>query len=163
MSSTLASITKLLAEIITDVTTGTATGGSTTTLVDTARTEVDDYWNNGCIWITSGTYSGNSRSVSDITASSDTVTWTTAFAGNIVAGVTYAICPGLPEGFSQSVLRNSINAALAQVYLPAYNVATTTVANQMSYTLPSGVDRIRRVEIATSTSSPYGYVPHYHW
>ncbi len=57
---------------------GTADSGSTTTLVDDALTQADDYWNGGYITFTSGKNYGETRQVTDFTASSDTVTFSPA-------------------------------------------------------------------------------------
>ena len=37
------------------------------------------------------------------------------------------------------------------------NATLTTVADQMTYDLPSGVYNVHRVEVARNTSSPYDY------
>jgi hypothetical protein len=160
--TTLAGITLKLAKVLGNVTTGTATGGSATTLVDTGRTEALSYWNNGAIWITSGTYSGLSRAITSWTLSTNTFAFPTV-GGTIVAGVTYSVIEGAPLGFSRSVLQNAINTVLNEVKIPTLDVSTTTVANQMSYTLPAGSSDLRRVEVATSLSSPYEYQEHNHW
>lgn len=53
----------------------TATGGSTTTLVDTAlSTSSDDDWNGALLYIYEGTNAGHLRTVKDYTGSSDTLT-----------------------------------------------------------------------------------------
>jgi len=53
----------------------TATGGTTTTLVDTAlSTSTDDYWNGALLYIYEGPAAGSIRTVKDYTGSSDTLT-----------------------------------------------------------------------------------------
>ena len=47
--TTLADVMLDVAEILGGVRVGTATGGSTTTLVDTSRTEPAEYWQDGTI------------------------------------------------------------------------------------------------------------------
>lgn len=60
-----------------DHTDSTATGGTTTTLVDTAlSTSNDDYWNGALLYVYDGTNKGCTRTVSDYTGSSDTITFT---------------------------------------------------------------------------------------
>ena len=71
--------------------TGTADSGSTTTLVDSALTQVDDYWNGGVLAITGGTNSGEVRLISDFDAATDTVTVSVAFTNPIDATSVYAI------------------------------------------------------------------------
>ncbi len=56
---------------------GTATGGSTTTLIDTGlATGTDDYWNGALLYIYEGTNAGCVRTVSDYTGTSDVLTFT---------------------------------------------------------------------------------------
>lgn len=76
-------------------TTGTAdAGGSTTTMVDAARTEADDYWRFGTLEITSGDNDGLIRPISDFVAATDTTTLLYPFPYTIAAGVTYTIRRG---------------------------------------------------------------------
>lgn len=63
-----------------DQTDSTATGGTTTTLVDTGlSTSSDDYWNGAMLYVYDGTNKGCVRTVSDYTGSSDTLTVTYPF------------------------------------------------------------------------------------
>jgi len=55
--------------------TSTADSGSTTTLVDTALTEADDYWNGYILKFTSGSNNGLEAIVTDFVASTDTLTF----------------------------------------------------------------------------------------
>ena len=73
-----------------------ATGGSTTTVVDTGLTEADDYWNGGYVTITDRTHGayGETRAITDFTAASDTVTVDAAFSEAVAAGTKYSICEG---------------------------------------------------------------------
>jgi hypothetical protein len=79
------------------ITIGTATGGSSTTLIDTSRTEVSDFWIGALLTITGGTGIGQSRIVTDYDKTTGVITvaaWTTA----PVAGSTYMITnPGYEE------------------------------------------------------------------
>ncbi|MFC1860572.1 TasA family protein [Chloroflexota bacterium] len=68
---------------------GTATGGSISTVVDTALTEADDYWNGYQIEMTSGAANGDVRTVTDFVAASDTITVDSNFTGAVVATDTY--------------------------------------------------------------------------
>ena len=59
--------------------TGTADSGTTTTMVDAARTEGDtDYWKGDLIVFTSGTISGQTRLITAFTTASDTITFAPA-------------------------------------------------------------------------------------
>jgi hypothetical protein len=57
-----------------DLETGLATGGSTITIVDSARTEGDDYFNGWIVRIISGTGAGSYATVTDYTGSTGTFT-----------------------------------------------------------------------------------------
>ncbi len=73
---------------------GTAdAGGTTTTLVDAALTEIDDTWNGNWLLITSGTDANRCRLITDFDAASDTITFAPAVSASIGAGVTYEILP----------------------------------------------------------------------
>jgi hypothetical protein len=67
--------------------------GDGTTVVDatTLGSYANDWFNGGTILITSGTYSGVSKTISDFATTTGTVTVSEAFAGQIVSGVTYEI------------------------------------------------------------------------
>lgn len=59
---------------------GTATGGTTTTLVDTGlSTSSDDVWNGALMYVYEGAAAGSIRTVSDYTGASDTLTVSEAF------------------------------------------------------------------------------------
>ena len=72
--------------------TSTADSGSTTTVVDTARTEADDVWNGATIIFYNGALIGQARLITDFDAATDTIT----FAPPVTTGVTtegYVILP----------------------------------------------------------------------
>lgn len=74
---------------------GTADSGTTTTLVDAALTEADNYWNDSVLLIVSGTIAGQARLITDFDAASDTVTVSHPFT-SAVGTNNYVI---LPAGF----------------------------------------------------------------
>ena len=72
----------------------TASAGSTTTITDTAFTQVDDYWN-GCLMVAlTGTNEGQARVVTDFDAGTDTFTVSPAFTGAVVNTDTFALISG---------------------------------------------------------------------
>jgi hypothetical protein len=73
---------------------GTADSGSTTTMVDAARTEADtDYWKGAIIVFTSGTLLGQARLITAFNFTTDTITFEPATT--IAVGThTYEIWPG---------------------------------------------------------------------
>jgi len=162
--ATLASATLDIARIITRVIEGTATGGSTTTLVDAAfpykpdRASVpaNDYYNDGTIWFLSGDLSGKSAVITDWAraAAQGTATFATQTAS--ASGAQYALCD---LTYPRDVLRQAVNDALSSIGgEDLYNTGLTTVADQMNYDLPAGVYNVIKLEIASSTSTPYNYV-----
>ena len=72
---------------------GTADSGSTTTIVDTERTEADtDYWVGSLVTFTSGTLNGQTRLVTAFNAATDTITF--APATTVAVGThTYRLLP----------------------------------------------------------------------
>jgi len=72
---------------------GTADSGSTTTLVDNALTQADDYWNYGKIKITKATVD-YWRVVKDFVAGTDTVTFDVAMPFAIDSDCTYVVYKG---------------------------------------------------------------------
>lgn len=72
---------------------GTADSGSTTTMVDAARTEADtDYWKGDLILFTSGNLAGQVRLITGFTPASDTITFAPATT-QAVGTHTYEIIP----------------------------------------------------------------------
>ena len=72
---------------------GTADSGTTTTMVDAARTEADtDYWAGNYILFTSGTISGQARLITGFTPGTDTISFSPATT-QAVGTNTYEIIP----------------------------------------------------------------------
>ena len=166
--ATLFSATLDLAKILGNVIESTATGGSTTTLVDTAfpRTPPpDDAYNYGTLFLIScaqTTLNNTTAIVTDWVSTTKTFTVGTLGA-TITATDRYAF---VDKDWPRDVLRRAVNQAIQSLgALPdLYTLATfVTVADQEAYALPSGVYNVKRVEIATSTSTPYYYIKHHHW
>jgi len=157
--TTLADVMLDVAEILGGVRVGTATGGTTVTLIDTNRTEPAEYWQDGTLFLLIGTYSGVASRISAY--SENTITVPTSVGGAIVAGVQYAVAP--PK-YSFDQMQIAIQRALDEIGESVVTDATLSVtASTNSYTLPTGVSNLLRVEIATSADAPYGYQPSYYW
>jgi len=71
--------------------TGTADSGSTTTLVDAVRTEVDDHWNGYEIKFRSGNNAGLIRTITDFVAITDTITFSPSVPNGVANGDAYEI------------------------------------------------------------------------
>jgi len=164
--ATLFSATLELAKIVGNVIESTTSAaGSTTTLVDTALPRTpppDDAFNYGTLWFVSGDLAGKTAIVTDWVSSTKTFTFATQSSAP-GASKRYAF---VDKDWPRDVLRRAINQAIQSLgALPdLYTLATfVTVADQEAYELPSGVYNVKRVEIATSTSTPYYYIRHHHW
>jgi hypothetical protein len=93
---TAASIaTDAVTEMRSLVTGTTEAGGTTTTFVDTARTEADDYWIGAWVLFTSGSFANQMRQITDFDAASDTFTFSPALLGSPGAGETFEILSGV--------------------------------------------------------------------
>jgi len=82
--------------------TGSATSGSTTTLIDTTNlTQADDYWNWGVVTFTSGNNDGSSRKILDFDAASDKLTLDYALDNAVVVGDAYVVYRGCDKTLSR--------------------------------------------------------------
>jgi len=141
--TTLFNATLQLATRLGAVRVSTATGGSTTTVVDTvARTESDDSWNGGTVWIIDGSAgatdapTGEWARVTDFVNSTSTLT-IEAVTAAVGATDTYAVASGR---YPLDVLRTAINNELVRYKIPLYDTTSLDViANQSEYTLPAGI------------------------
>jgi hypothetical protein len=126
-----------------DVLEGTATGGSTTTLIDSVllAKQPADYFNNGRLWIKSGTHADKVWTISDF-ALGGTVTFA-AVTGEIVAGVRYAIVRNL---YPWDQIVSAIQRALENTWVTGHNATLTGDGATLDFTLPSGVYNVLRVE-----------------
>ena len=122
----------------------TATGGTTTTLIDTVmRTEADDYWNQGTVWIikdvggAGAAPEGSYAVISDFDNGSNTAT-----IGTIVApasGDTYVIAH---RKYKLGDLIAAVNRAIRDVpqIITEDLTSVDTAAAQTEYTLPTGIN-----------------------
>jgi len=79
--------------------TGTATANGNvggTTVIDTSKTELDDYYVNMYMKITSGPYVNQIRLITDWVKSTGTYTVASSFGGQITTGTTYEVTVTLP-------------------------------------------------------------------
>jgi hypothetical protein len=146
-----------LARLVTDVYEGTATGGDTNTLLDTANTKTATYYDDGCLWLKLTT----KVSKKITTHAVGSIDFTPAQVGAIAAGNGYAAAP-----MPRYVLIQALNRALQDIGPFPYQGTDTAVADQQDYDSDDDTIYTREiigVEIATSTSSPYYYQPHYRW
>lgn len=167
MAFTLFDLTYRVASKLGVVREGTATGGTTTTLVDTNdRTEEDDYWNGGTAWILwdagdAGAAPEKSYSViSDFDNGTATATLRTTIVAP-AAGDKYAVGK---VRYPLWLLIQKINEAVEGVgEYPVTDKATITTASaQTEYSLPAAANRnLLRVSLQTklSDTNDYQWVP----
>lgn len=139
----------------------TSTGASNY-VVDVKRYEADDYFNNGTIFIRSGTYAGKTARVLDYTQSNGYIQIYQITGGNfeyVNSGVYYSI-----TNENREALVQAINQALFDIgEYTEINDTLVVVQNQNEYTLPSGVSNVKRISIANYVNDPIEYHRAYHW
>ncbi len=136
---------ELAADAVTEIrslASGTADSGTTTTMVDAARTEADtDYWDeNHLIVFTSGNIAGQARVITGFDPATDTITFTPATT-QAVATQTYEIWPAV------SALRPTVHGRTLDVTTTGEggvdwnNIgAPTTVVNLSGTTIKTATD-----------------------
>jgi hypothetical protein len=133
----------------------TATGGGTTSIVDTACTEGNDIPNGGTAWIitdaggASAAPEGEFAKISDYASSGTTFTIGTLTAA-VASGDRYGYAGGR---YPLDVLISAINSALRKTRVPRWNTTSLdTVAGQSEYTLPAGIYRNNLLNVYVSTN-----------
>lgn len=82
-------------ELAANKVTGSATGGTTTTLIDTVNlTQIDDYWNFGTVTFTSGNNNGISRKIIDFDNTTRKATLDYALDNAVIEGDAFVIYRG---------------------------------------------------------------------
>lgn len=97
--------TNSLADLTSLTAVGTADSGSTTTLVDDALTQADDFWNSGLIVITKGSAIYN-RKIKDFVAATDTLTFDVELPVVIDNTCTYVIFKGCDQTWDTCTAAN---------------------------------------------------------
>ncbi len=144
MTLNLFDLTYELATELGILTESTATGGTTTTLIDTViLDQADDYWNKGTVWIIKDVGGAGAAPEGSYTVVSDfDNTSNTATVGTIVApasGDTYVIAH---QDYKLGDLIMAINRAIRDIPQIITEDSTTidTAAAQTEYTMPTGLD-----------------------
>jgi len=149
--TTLFDITLSIANECLPVQNGTATGGATTTLTDTARVGKTGYFVGGTLFFLDGPCANTFTRI----AAYDGTIFTFATQTAPVAGNHYVACP--PNITLEDMIAG-VNDALRDIGKTLADDATlVTVANQEDYTLPTGASEVRQVEIAQGLTAPYLY------
>jgi len=136
----------------------TATGGSTTTIVDTTNGPMyaDDWWNNAWANIITTTDGlapqGETRHVSDFAGSSGTWTVSAAFTATVGAGDTVRFWSGPPKAEALKAIEDALIDAFPAFYQVRLDTSLSIVADTYKYTLPATIGRLVRVELATDVT-----------
>src|SRR5688572_3338614 len=152
MGKTLFDCTYQLARALGVVSEGIATGGSTTTILDTVeRLEENDFWNGGTAWILydagglGAAPQGEYGYISDFATSGGTVTLRTALSAAVASGDRYAIA-GLR--YPLQLLIQKVNETFGVI--EKTDITTVDFAEeQTEYSLPSDVLEMKEVWIQT--------------
>jgi len=154
MGKTLFDCTYQLARALGVVSEGIATGGSTTTILDTVeRLEENDFWNGGTAWIlydaagAGAAPQGEYQFISDFATSGGTITLRTALTAAVAANDRYAIA-GLR--YPLQLLIQKVNETFGVI--EKTDITTVDFASeQTEYSLPSDVLELKEVYIQTET------------
>lgn len=148
-SSTFEELIEKVFRAVHDWEDGTATGGTTTTLIDTTdRLEQDDYWNDrgAYLWVRSGDAKDDWRKVTDFVNSTSTLTVPT-MTGTPASGDEYSL-----HVYKLGEVESAINVAIdeAAMFAREYHIdETVTLAEDIfEYNLPSEFVTIHRVTMA---------------
>lgn len=159
--TTAADITIKVYREVEDVIEGTATGGSTTTLVDSTLlgTLPNDHFNGGRLWILSGTHTGKVFAITDFATTSGTVTFASV-TGAIAAGVRYAICR---SAYPWDQVVSAVQRALESTWVTGIDSTLDGDGETLEFTLPAGVYDVKKVEFENAAIANSGYKISTHW
>jgi len=134
-----------------ELTKGTADSGTTTTMVDSARTEADtDYWKDMRIRFTSGTIDGQVRLITAFTPGTDTITFAPATT-QAVGTNTYEIVPATLSGGMSTGMKAEVNAEVDTALNTAIPASLT--ADSINERITSMDDGILNGTVDTATNS----------
>ncbi len=149
----------------------TATGGTTTTMVDTTGLQgqyADDYLNDCWVSIITdagGAHAapeGQSRRVSDFVGSTGTITVATAFSASPANGDTYRVWSVAPKAELLDAVAEALRAAWPAFYQRVVDTTLTIEDDTYEYTLPAAIEYLQEVELQGNEDSEY-YVPLNNW
>jgi hypothetical protein len=133
--------------------TGTADSGTTTTMVDAARTEADaDYWAGSYIMFTSGTISGQTRLITGFTPGTDTITFAPATT-QAVSTNTYEIIPAARVIGIQTIDEDTTTLDLDATIRAAVGLASANLDTQLA-DLPTVAEFEARTLVAANYFDP---------
>lgn len=143
--TTLFDLTLAVSRKLAVLRTGVATGGSTTTTVDSLRREVDDSFNGGTVWnITNSEYAR----VTDFANATGTITHPAITSVDV--GDSYGVAT---RKYPLDIMISAINNEVIKYKAPRYDATTLdVVAKQSEYTLPAGITKYNLINVYESTN-----------
>jgi hypothetical protein len=171
MAKTLADLLESVASQFGDYLSSDATGGSTSTIQDTAAfLEVDDYWIGKYVYITEdaggagAAPEGEERAIVDYSQEDQELTVDPVFTAAVGAGDSFEI---LPERRAHIIrkINDAIREAHGHWLVTKTDTTTITLAtDDFAYTLPTDVVELMEVLTRGDTDEPYSAVPpRYYW
>jgi len=170
MAKTRANLIESIARRYGRYTSGTATSGSTSTIVtQSALWEPDDFWVNHFAYIVTDAGGGGAapqgeeRAVTDFEQSSGTLTVSPVFSAAVAVGDTFEVLPVRRADLAEAI--NSGIREMGETWLVS-TVDTTTItlaADDYDYTVPTGLVRLLRVKYRDSSDEPWKDLPGALW
>jgi hypothetical protein len=161
--TTVFDVTLRAAGLCKNVRRGAATGGSTTTLVDSgASGRPDDYYNGGTLWLISGNNASKSALITDFVSASGTFSFATQSAA-CASGDAYA---ALPATFTRAELIAALNLAVGdcsevQISLDLPSTGASEYTMDASQGQDHYIARPFRVDVIASGETQAR--PHFWW
>jgi len=142
--------------------TGTATGGSTTTVVDTAGLYApDDYWVGHYVYILEDAGGGGAapeaeeRPVTDYDQGTATLTVDPAFTAAVASDDTYQVLAVRRAEIEAAINAAIVDAGLSWPVMTEDAATLTILANDYDYALPAGVVKLLQVSTRSGATHPW--------
>lgn len=135
---------------------GTATGGTTGTVVDSSRYEADDYFQNIDAWAYIRTTTdgaaprGEEREISDWVQNGGTATVLPVFSAAPAAGDTYAFIAGYRWAEIKAAINTAIDLVAPYALIEKMDETISLIADVYEYPLPAGFLYVYRIAMANS-------------
>lgn len=146
--STVFAISLEMMRRVTDILSGTATGGSTTTLEDTTNLiQPNEYYKRGTLWVRTGAHAGKVLTVNE---HADNELVFDAIPTAIEVGVGYSVARG---AYPWEQIKTAIQTALDETFVLEHDDSLSGDGESLVFTLPEGVADVREVwlELADGT------------
>lgn len=143
-----------------DCWTGTATSGSSSTLVDASLAGMDDEFRGGYVYLTGGTGRDQERRITDYVASTGTVTVAPNWSVTPDSTTRYEVHKRWRIADYHNALNSVIRAVAHHALLPITDESlTVTSATVYEYTIPAGFATLEHVYARDSTDTQADWQP----